>query len=213
MLDEDGDGALSRDEAFPPRPPRGGPRPDGPPAREDGPAPAAPGPVVRNPDGSERIPLSFRGGHETDPVDRGRPVALVAGALGVAPEVFRDAFSKVRPAPSGTSPTPEHARRNKAVLMAALGPLGLTSEEIDRASSRYRYVPGRGELWPVKAAAGHAIVKDGVLRSVVITEPGSGYNAPPAVTVPGHPGLTLEAKVKFSRDLDENGSISAVEPR
>jgi hypothetical protein len=39
-----------------------------------------------------KVPVTFSGGHETDPQDRGRPVVLVAGALGVKPEVFRKAF-------------------------------------------------------------------------------------------------------------------------
>ena len=62
----------------------------------------------------------FRGGYETDPRDKGRPVVLIASALGVKPEVFRDAFSKVKPARNG-QPTPEHARANKQVLDAYLG--------------------------------------------------------------------------------------------
>jgi hypothetical protein len=162
--------------------------------------------------GEEKIPLAITGGHETDPRDRGRPVALVAGALGVPPDVFRKAFSQVRPAPAGTEPKPEQVRRNKEVLLGALKPYGVTNEELDRVSDHYRYVPGRGKLWPVKAAAGYALFKDGAFHSIVITDPGSGYNAPPNVSVPGHPELTLKATLAFGRDLKKNGSIATIAP-
>jgi hypothetical protein len=160
--------------------------------------------------GEEKVPLVITGGHETDPRDRGRPVALVAGALGVSQDVFRKAFSQVRPAPAGTEPTPEQKRQNKDVLLGALKPYGVTNEELDRVSDFYRYVPGRGKLWPVKAAAGHGLFKEGVLSSIVITDAGSGYNSEPSVSVAGHPELTLKATLAFGRDLKKNGSIATV---
>ncbi len=162
--------------------------------------------------GEEKVQLVFSGGHETDPRDRGRPVALVAGGLGVPPDVFRNAFSQVKPAPAGTRPQPEQVRRNKTVLLNALGPHGVTNDELDRVSDYYRYNRSRGEMWPVKAAAGYATIKDGAVASVTITEPGSGYSSPPTVTVSGHPGLALTAKLTFDRDLKKNGSISTVTP-
>ncbi len=45
-----------------------------------------------------KVPVTFSGGHGTDPRDYGRPVVLIAAALKVKPEVFRKAFSGVRPA-------------------------------------------------------------------------------------------------------------------
>src|SRR5689334_10813701 len=48
--------------------------------------------------------VTLTGGHDTDPRDKGRPVVLVAAGLGVTPEVFRDAFSRVTPAPAGREP-------------------------------------------------------------------------------------------------------------
>ena len=93
-----------------------------------------------------RVPVVFTGGHETDPRDRGRPVALVAAALGVPADVFREAFTHVRPAPAGTQPDPEAVRRNKDALMAALAPYGVTNDRLDAVSNHYRYVRSRGEL-------------------------------------------------------------------
>src|SRR5438552_11396179 len=61
-----------------------------------------------------RVPVVFSGGHETDLRDGGRPVVLIAAALGVTPEVFREAFSHVRPAPAGREPEPGQVRQNKA---------------------------------------------------------------------------------------------------
>jgi hypothetical protein len=162
--------------------------------------------------GEEKVPLVIRGGHDTDPRDRGRPVALVAGGLGVSPEVFREAFSRVRPAPAGTAPGSERVHQNKEVLLGALAPYGVTNDQLDRVSDFYRYPPGRGKLWKVRAAAGHAVLKDGVVASVVITDPGSGYNSTPTVSVAGHPEIILQAKIAFGRDLGKNGSISSVKP-
>src|SRR5437588_9768871 len=65
------------------------------------------------------VPVNFSGGHETDQRDGGRPVVLIAAGLGVKPEVFRDAFSRVRPARDG-KPTGEEAGRNQEILMKAL---------------------------------------------------------------------------------------------
>lgn len=50
------------------------------------------------PPGVTRMPVVFSGGHETVGVDHGRPVVLIAAALGVKDEVFREAFSHVHPA-------------------------------------------------------------------------------------------------------------------
>src|SRR5262245_49185695 len=66
-----------------------------------------------------KLPVTFSGGHETDPRDHGRPVVLVAAALGVTPDVFRKAFSGVTPA-RGSGPTDAEARRNKEALMKVL---------------------------------------------------------------------------------------------
>lgn len=157
-----------------------------------------------------RVPVVFSGGHETDPRDGGRPVALVAGALGVPPDVFREAFSHVRPAPAGTEPDPEQVRKNKSALMAALGRHGITNERLDTVSNYYRYVRGRGELWPTKPAAAFALVKDGVVTGYEITNGGSGYSSPPTVSVPGVKGSAAEVHVSFDKLFEKNGAVSAI---
>src|SRR5437667_1129886 len=92
-----------------------------------------------------RVPVVFSGGHETDPRDGGRPVVLIAAALGVTPEVFREAFSHVRPAPAGREPEPGQVRQNKAALLAALAKHGVTNEKLDTVSNYYRYARSRNE--------------------------------------------------------------------
>ena len=58
-----------------------------------------------------RVPVVFSGGRETEGVDHGRPVVLIAAALGVKPEVFREAFTHVHPAgPGSGGPTDAEAR-------------------------------------------------------------------------------------------------------
>src|SRR5206468_1655940 len=102
--------------------------------------------VGKSDERGNKVPVVFSGGHDTDPKDRGRPVVLIAGALGVAPEVFREAFSHVHPAgPGSGGPTDAEARANKAALMNALGKYGVTNERLDTVSNYYRYVRSRGE--------------------------------------------------------------------
>ena len=158
-----------------------------------------------------RVPVVFSGGHDTDPVDRGRPVVLVAGALGVAPEVFREAFSHVHPAgPDSGGPTGDEARQNKRALMSALGKFGITNDRLDAVSNRYRYVRSHGELWPVKPATGVALVKNGVVTGIEITEGGFGYSSPPIVTVPNAKPFTCEVKLGFAKALEHNGAVAGI---
>jgi hypothetical protein len=157
-----------------------------------------------------KIPVSFSGGHETDPKDHGRPVVLVAAGLGVMPEVFRKAFSGVKPA-RGRGPTGEEARRNKEALMKVLGPYKITNDRLDEVSNYYRYRPQEGELWPTKPAKAYAVVEEGKIKKVVVTEPGAGYSSPPKVTVKGFEKVRLEAKVKFETDLKKNGGIDSID--
>jgi hypothetical protein len=58
------------------------------------------------------------GGFNTDPQDKGRPVVLIAAALGVPTEVFREAFRGVTPAGVGSGgPSTEQAQKNKSALL------------------------------------------------------------------------------------------------
>jgi hypothetical protein len=157
-----------------------------------------------------KIPVTFSGGHETDPKDHGRPVVLVAAGLGVKPEVFRKAFSGVKPA-RGRGPTGEEARRNKDALMKVLGPYKITNERLDEVSNYYRYRPQEGEMWPTKPAKAYAVVEDGKIKKVVVTEPGAGYSSPPKATVKGFEKVQLETKVTFVTDLKKNGGIESIE--
>ena len=157
-----------------------------------------------------RVPVTIRGGHETDPQDRGRPVALVAGALGVPAEVFRAAFRNVTPAPAGQEPAPEQVRRNKEALLRALAPHGVTNERLDTVSNYYRYNPRRGELWPTTPAAAYATVRQGVVTGFAITTPGAGYSSPPEISVPGLPGVRVKAALSFSTDFRKNGALSSL---
>lgn len=157
-----------------------------------------------------RVPLTFSGGHATDPRDHGRPVVLVAGGLGVKPAVFRKAFSGVTPARNGR-PTGAEARANKQALLKVLGPYGVTNERLDEVSDYYRYRPQDGELWKNTAAEGYAIVEAGKITKLVITRPGAGYSSTPEVTAEGFADVPLKATLRFSKDLKKNGSIASVE--
>jgi hypothetical protein len=168
-------------------------------------------PAAGQPADVTRVPVVFSGGHETDGRDNGRPVVLVAGALGVTPEVFRDAFSRVRPAgPGRGGPTESEARQNKSVLMAALGKYGITNDRLDTVSNYYRYVRSRGELWPTKAATAVALVKNGTVIGYEVTSGGSGYSSAPTVTVPNLNGPAPTVKLAFGKDFAKNGAVAAI---
>lgn len=159
------------------------------------------------------IRLTITGGHTTDPRDHGRPVALVAGALGVTSEVFRQAFSHVIPAPQGEEPNPDQVSRNKAALLSALGKYGVTNDRLDEVSNRYRYREAFGEIWSQRPAKIFAILNGARLVKIKIVDHGAGYTSPPKLEVSGHPELRPVATLKFSPDLETNGSIASVKLR
>jgi hypothetical protein len=162
------------------------------------------------PAGVSRVAVAFSGGHETEGQDRGRPVILIAGALGVAPEVFREAFSQVHPAGPGKEPEPEEVRKNKAALMSALGKYGIDNDRLDAVSNYYRYVRSRGDLWPTQPAVANALVKNGVVTGFEVVNGGSGYSSVPTVTVPKIEGVKARVELSYGKDFPTNGSVSAI---
>jgi hypothetical protein len=154
--------------------------------------------------------ITFSGGHETDPRDHGRPVVLVAAALGVTPEVFRTAFQGVTPARSGR-PSPQQARSNKDALMRVLKPYGITNERLDTVSDYYRYRPQDGELWTNTPAKAYALAEDGKIKKIVVTDRGSGYSSPPQATIKEMKNVSLAVTLLFNKDFASNGSIAKIE--
>jgi hypothetical protein len=154
--------------------------------------------------------VSFTGGHDIGPNDFGRPCNLIAAAIGVRTEVFREAFSGVTPA-RGHGPTGDEARRNKEALMKVLGPRGVTNDRLDEVSNFYRYRPQSTELWRHREAKAHAVEENGTVKKVVVTDPGFGYSSPPKAQVKGLDGIELVVKLHVDRDLKKNGSIETIE--
>jgi len=167
-------------------------------------------PAANSSDTVSQVPVTFTGGYETDPQDRGRPVILIAAALNVPSEVFRKAFSNVKPAGPGEQPQPDQVRKNKQALMASLGPLGVTDERLNEVSNYYRYSRSRGEMWRHTEATGYATVRNGVVTGVTITNPGAGYSSPPQITIVGMPALQVTATLSFGTDFEKNGSIKEI---
>jgi Spy/CpxP family protein refolding chaperone len=162
------------------------------------------------PAGVTRVPVTFSGGHDTVPVDHGRPVKLIAAALGVQEEVFREAFSHVHPAgPGSGGPTDAEARQNKAALMNALGKFGVTNDRLNTVSNFYRYAAWQGGIWKNKPATVSALVKNGVITGFEIISGGYGYTTPPSVSVPGIAGAA-KVELAFGKDMESNGAISAI---
>lgn len=153
------------------------------------------------------VTVTISGGLETDPVDNGRPVVLIAAALGVPTEVFREAFSGVTPSTDG-EPTGAEAQANKAALLAVLGPYGITNDQLDTVSNYYRYMGAAGEIWPNTPATAEAIVEDGVVTGVRVLTAGAGYSSAPAITL--STGQTATADLAYGTDVATNGSIRAI---
>ena len=156
-----------------------------------------------------QVQVLITGGHDTDPRDGGRPVALIASALGVPSEVFREAFSHVNPASAGTEPNPIQVKLNKSALLDALGPYGITNDFLDEVSNYYRYNRSAGETWPQTPATAEAIITDGVVTGIKIINPGSGYTTPPTITILNS-DVTATAALSFTKDFSTNGSIAPI---
>lgn len=221
--DADNSGSLTPDELpRPPRPPRRGEsdqdngRPGPPPPRDgerSGEQAGGSGRRQRPQVDVDRDAVSgtvlIGGGYATDPVDKGRPVALIAAALGVKDGVFRDAFSSVKPSSFGP-PSAMRAQANKTVLMDALGKHGITNERLDEVSNYYRYRPESDELWPATPAKVAAVITDGKLTGFDIINAGAGYSSAPDVSVAGYPDVHAQATIGFSKDLRTNGRVTKI---
>jgi hypothetical protein len=157
-----------------------------------------------------KVPVSFSDGHDIGKDYYGRPVPLIAAALDVKPEVFRKAFSGVTPA-RGRGPSRAEARKNKEALLKVLAPHGVTNERLDEVSDYYRFRPQEDELWPTTAAKAHAIVDNGKLVRIEVTEPGAGYCSPPVITIDGFKDIEFKVSLAFSKDLKKNGGVASVE--
>lgn len=156
--------------------------------------------------------VTISGGFTTDPRDSGRPVKLIAAALGVTDEVFREAFSGVTPARDGNGPTGEEARANKAALLKALAPYGIANERLDEVSNYYRYNGSKGEMWNHMLATAVPIVANGKVTGITIASAGAGYTASPTVTVTGPDGsrTTAVAELRYTQSFATNGSIASI---
>jgi hypothetical protein len=157
-----------------------------------------------------KFPVTFTGGHDFGKNDFGRPVVLIAAALDVKPEVFREAFSGVTPAKGG-KPSKEQTEKNKSALMKVLAPHGVTNERLDEVSNYYRFKPESGKIWPTTPAKAYAVVDGGKIKQIVVTEPGSGYNSPPTAKVEGVQGVELKVKLALGKELTKNGGVASVE--
>ncbi len=168
-------------------------------------------PVRSLPAGVTRLPVVFSEGHDTVPVDHGRPVALIAAALGVHDEVFREAFSHVHPAgPGSGGPTETEARANKAALMNALGKFGVTNDRLNTVSNFYRYPPGSRSLWKNQPAMANALVKDGSVVGFEIVNGGFGYTTPPTVSIEGMAGVAAQVKLAYGKNMEANGTVAEI---
>ena len=158
------------------------------------------------------VDVAIIGGYDTDPVDNGRPVVLVASLLGVPTEVFRLAFTGVTPAAAGDAPEAAQVSLNKQALLDVLGPYGVTNDALDNASNAYRYSASQGEVWARQQATAEATITDGEVSAITITDPGRGYTSTPTVTITMPDGSTVAAaaSLRYTDNVATNGSIAAI---
>jgi hypothetical protein len=192
----------------PPRPHNGGGTSNG---RQSATPTTQPAPMktVKLADGSLQVPVTFTGGYETDPRDGGRPIVLIAAALGVPSDVFRTAFSGVKPA-RGAEPEEGQVRKNKAALMKVLGPYGVDDDHLNTVSNYYRYASFKGEMWRNRPAVATAHVVNGVVKDFTIIDPGAGYSSTPQVSVAGVDNVNAEVTLSYGTDFKTNGSIKVI---
>ncbi len=152
--------------------------------------------------------VKIAGGHTTDARDAGRPVVLIAAALGVPADVFRQAFSAVNPAGAGEEPSGEQVQANKAALLRVLAPYGVTNERLDEVSDYYRYNGSAGEVWRQVHATAKAVLRNGKVVSVRIVGGGAGYSSAPKVTLTGYPKVKVRATIAHGTNLATNGRVS-----
>jgi len=158
---------------------------------------------------SSEYQVVISGGYETDPRDNGRPIVLIASMLGVTPTVFREAFSHVQPAMAGTQPQEGQVRQNKAALLTALSPYGVTNDYLDTVSNYYRYNRSAGETWPQHSAVIEAVVSNGVVTGFNVIDAGSGYTSAPVITVVGS-DVSATGVLSFTNNFVTNGSITQI---
>ena len=135
---------------------------------------------------------------------------MIAAALKVKPEIFRAAFSNVRPERGGGGPSPALARENKSALLKALGKHHVSNERLDEFSGYDRYRPGSDELWKHSPAFVEAIAVNNEVTAVKIVRPGSGYSSEPTISIVGCENLKAKETLHYTTDLKINGSLASI---
>ncbi len=86
----------------------------------------------------------------------------------------------------------------------------MTNERLDEVSNYYRFRPDSDEIWPTRPARAYAVVEQGQLIRIVVTDPGSGYCSEPQVTVAGLPKAAFKVTLALGQDLPKNGGIASI---
>ena len=99
--------------------------------------------------GITKAAVTFSGGHDIGPGDFGRPVTLMAAALGwpgrVSPGLKRREAGTRAGAEGGRA-----AGEQRALMKVCAQ--GRANERMDEVADYYRFRPERGELWPTRGA-------------------------------------------------------------
>lgn len=160
-------------------------------------------------DAAGRVVVEFSGGRETQPEDNGHPVTLIANALDITPQVFREAFFQFVPDAENTDT--DGWKQHLPEMMKILGPHGVTEARLTEVLDYYAGTRAGGATWPLEPAIAWATVKDGKITGFEVTTGGAGYNSPPTVNVAGHDTSGVKAELSGSNSLKQNGAVSGIQ--
>ncbi|WP_139228528.1 hypothetical protein [Planctomicrobium piriforme] len=156
-----------------------------------------------------RVPVIFTNGHDTEAADKGLPVKLLAGGLGVPDSVFRSALTQLQ-AVRGVAPNEWQLQTMQTYLFKTLAKYDVSAYRLETVTAYYRHEQPRGELWPTKSAKAFAVIDNGRLLGFEVLNGGSGYSSAPTVSIPGHNNLFVNIDIAYGREFGTNGSITSI---
>jgi len=160
--------------------------------------------TTNNEDSSEGVMVTVSGGHEIPDTDKGQPLELIGGLLGITGAQARDSFYY---------PFPKDGNLNdwNALFLEQLEYYGLRVDELDIAL--IRYLPTTEGVWNYTHADLRAIIENNVVVGFEIIDGGRGYTSQPTITVEGYDDVGVEMTISYTKDFETNGAITDIRLR
>ncbi len=94
--------------------------------------------------------------------------------------------------------------------MKSLGTQGVSNDRLDEVSDYYRFQPQSGKIWTHKPAKAHALIVDGKIERIVVTDPGHGYCSAPKIVVLAMRKRSLKSSSSSRRISKRMGAIKEI---